>query len=60
MTKAKVLRIVRRGDETVEIRADRKVLATANHDEDGWHGMGRLEDLTHAIGKAFRIEVVES
>jgi hypothetical protein len=52
------LEIIRPDDESVEIYVDGKEIASANHDADGWNGMGRLVDAAQAIARALGADIV--
>lgn len=50
MTKQHVnFNIVRPDDESVEIYLGHKLIASANHDEDGWGGIAKLEEIFMAL-----------
>lgn len=51
-TKKHVLRISRPDEETLVITLDGKPFARANHDEDGWAGMERVETTARKAAKA--------
>ena len=39
-------------DEYFEVLVDGKYIGFANHDEDGWAGMDKIEKLVEALAKA--------
>lgn len=39
-------------DDQLEVLVDGKLIAWANHDEDGRQGMGKVEELAEAMAKA--------
>lgn len=47
-------------DEHVEYSLNGEVLITANHDDDGWEGMERIEGLINSIAQLLDVEVVEA
>ena len=46
-------------NETVEYRLNGEVLITANHDDDGWSGMERIDDLISSIARKLGAEISE-
>ncbi len=47
-------------DENIEILINGKVVAYANHDEDGWVGMEKVEGLVDIFAKALGLNVNRS
>ncbi len=39
-------------DERIEVLVDGKEIGWADHDEDGWAGMAKVEEIAEALAKA--------
>ena len=48
-------------DEQIEVLVDGEYIGFANHDEDGWAGMDKVEKIAEALAKALgaKFEVIE-
>ena len=42
-------------DESIEILVDGECICFADHDEDGWAGMSKVEDLARDMAKKLKI-----
>ena len=47
------------GDDELDVFYGKKHLLSANHVDDGWHGISQIESLVRAIGIALDIPVEE-
>ncbi len=67
MTASKIVTmgVHRPQEEEVEIWLYREdgteiMVGSANHDEDGWSGVGSVEDLAENVANAFGLEIIET
>jgi hypothetical protein len=49
----------RQNEEHLKVYFNDTYVGSANHDEDGWQGMGKVEDMARSIAKLLDIEIVE-
>lgn len=54
-----VFKFVRPDDEVLEVHLDGQHVVTANHDEDGWSGMRKVEETIKEIAKIIGARVEE-
>jgi len=49
------VQVKRTDDESIEIFVDGECICYANHDEDGWSGMEKVESLAEDMAKKLKI-----